>query len=352
VELHCLKHQINPKRIEFLPYHFLLVSVGFSGYLTYQDTSTGDLIYNQNTHLGSCDCMEQNPTNAVIHLGHSSGEVSLWTPNFTSPVVKMFCHRGPVLSMAIDPTGHSMATAGLDGQMKIWDLRTYKMVSQYFTTKPASSMHFSQKKLLAMGCGPHVQIWKDICTEKQSEPYMTNFLKSQTIQRLRFCPYEDVLGVGHSGGFSSLIIPGSGEPNYDTFEADPFQTRKQRRESTVKKLLEKIQPDAITLDVSVVGTVNEKPTEEDPEMSLRLQAIEKTKKEKKEKKKARGKSRADKKLQKKNKNIIDEKRLRMQQRMVEEKEKKLRVLAGEEGKRGDGDDVTGTALSRFRKKGQ
>lgn len=28
VELHCLKQHVEPQRLDFLPYHFLLVSVG------------------------------------------------------------------------------------------------------------------------------------------------------------------------------------------------------------------------------------------------------------------------------------------------------------------------------------
>ena len=39
-----------------------------------------------------------------------------------------------------------MATSGLDGRMKIWDLRTYKMMFEYVTPMPAASMHFSQSK--------------------------------------------------------------------------------------------------------------------------------------------------------------------------------------------------------------
>ena len=48
------------------------------------------------------------------------------------------------------------------------------------------------------------------------------------------------MGIGHSKGVSSIIVPGSGEPNFDSFEANPYQTNKQLREATVHSLLEKV----------------------------------------------------------------------------------------------------------------
>jgi U3 small nucleolar RNA-associated protein 7 len=85
---------------------------------------------------------------------------------------------------------------------------------------------------------------------------MSHDIPSSTISSLRFCPYEDILGVGHSSGFASLIIPGSGEPNFDAREANPYQTIQQRRETEVRSLLDKLQPEMISLDPDFIGNMD------------------------------------------------------------------------------------------------
>ena len=117
MEIHCLRNHVEPNRLEFLPYHFLLTSIGNSGFLKYQDTSTGNLVAEHRTKLGKCDTMTQNPWNAIIHLGHYNGTVTMWSPNMTTPLVKMLCHRGGVKSIAVDSQGKYMATSGMDGQL-------------------------------------------------------------------------------------------------------------------------------------------------------------------------------------------------------------------------------------------
>lgn len=90
---------------------------------------------------------------------------------------------------------------------------------------------------------------------------MTNLFPSTAVQGVTFCPFEDVLGVGHSKGFSSLIIPGAGKANYDSLEADPFESKKSRREREVISLLDKIQPDQIHMDTDLIGRLEARTAE-------------------------------------------------------------------------------------------
>lgn len=52
-------------------------------------------------------------------------------------------------------------------------------------------------------------MWQNCLSEENSTPYLQHHFVGQHISRVQFCPYEDVLGVGHSNGFASLIIPGT-----------------------------------------------------------------------------------------------------------------------------------------------
>ena len=70
-------------------------------------------------------------------------------------------------------------------------------------------------------------------------PYMKH--KAPGIVRtVKFMPFEDVMAIGHDQGYSQIVVPGTGEANFDAFEANPFATTKQRQEALVHGLLEKL----------------------------------------------------------------------------------------------------------------
>jgi U3 small nucleolar RNA-associated protein 7 len=321
-EVHCLKHHLNPEKLSFLPYHWLLASVGNWGALKYQDTTTGALVAEHKTKLGSCTCMQQNPHNAVMHLGHHNGVVTFWSPGVREPLVKMYCHKGNVNGIAIDREGNNMVTIGTEGTVKVWDLRTYQHMHTYYTKGQPTSVDISQRGLLAVSYGPTVHVYKDAVKTKATLPYMTHSTPGSPVVDLHFRPFEDVLGVARVDGFSSLLIPGSGEPNYDSYAGDPFQGQKARKEEEVKMLLDKISPDMIVLDPSSIGGVRQEQSTLNLAAKKVADAANQRGKPGKEKKRQRGRSKIGRKLKRKQLNVMDEKKQILLDKLANEKQEK------------------------------
>ncbi|RDX99333.1 utp7, partial [Mucuna pruriens] len=330
-ELHCLKEHGSVLRLQFLENHFLLASINKSGQLRYQDVTLGSMVGNFRTGLGRTNVMQVNPFNGVVSLGHSGGTVTMWTPTSSSPLVKMLCHRGPISALAFHSNGHLMATAGKDKKVKLWDLRKFEVLQ----TLPghATTLDFSQRGLLARGNGSSIQVLRDVHGTQNYSRYMTHsMVKGYQIEKLAFRPYEDVLGIGHSMGWSSILIPGAGEPNFDSWVANPFETSKQRREKEIRSLLDKLPPETIMLDPSKIGTVKptkkEKPTKHGKEDEIEV-AIEATKGIKL-KNKTKGRNKPGKRIQKKQEAIARVKRPYLEQKIQEEdlSRKKQKISEG------------------------
>lgn len=172
-----------------------------------------------------------------------------------------------------------MITSGLDHLLNIWDLRTYKQLKSIRLQAGASSLAFSQKNFISASLRNEIIVFKDEIIQsntdkensqeevlieniKKSQIYLNHQLNNVGVQNLQFCPYEDVLGVGHANGISSLLIPGSGEACFDALEANPYESKNQRRQWEVKALLEKIQPELISLDPFKLKSLDKKTLEE------------------------------------------------------------------------------------------
>ena len=245
-----------------------------------------------------------------------------------------------------------MCTAGQDLKMGVWDLRMYREVNNYFLRQPGSSIAVSDRNLVSVGWGTQASIWKGLFDkhrddqEKVQSPYMGYGGEGRRIETLKWCPFEDVLGISHDQGFSSMIVPGAGEPNFDALELNPYETTKQRQEAEVKALLNKLQPEMISLNPDYIGNIDlasaaERKKEADldrkPEDPLLMA---------KGKNRGRGKNSSLRKFMRKKgkKNIIDEQRMRIDE-MKAERQKRAKLKSKKQ------EQDLGPALARFAKKG-
>lgn len=353
VEIHQLKKHQEATHLEYLPYHFLLASISTAGMIRYTDISTGQMLSDLPTKLGPPTALAQNPYNAVLHAGHQKGLVTLWSPNSQTPLVKLLPHRSPVRAIAVDKAGRYMVSTSQDRQMSIWDIRMFRELHSHHLKQPAHSLSISDRNLTAVGWGSHVSIYNSSLFSLSPEsnvvvptPYMNWEGDGMSVSRVKYCPFEDVLGISHAKGFTSIIVPGSGEPNPDSLEpgTNPFETTKQRQEAEVHALLEKLQPEMISLDPNFVGNLDLASHEQ--RMAEKDLDTKKEDKIEKLKKKARGRNSALKKYLRRHgqKNVIDEEKMRAREALQRNDAKLAAKLKRDQ-------ESYGPALSRFARKG-
>jgi U3 small nucleolar RNA-associated protein 7 len=257
-EIHCLKDHGGVTHIDFLPFHFLLASWSESGIIRYLDTSTGQQVARHFSKMGPCQSFRQNMATSLINVGHKDGCVSLWAPSIAEPLLKIKAHYGPVTALACHDQS-TLVTGGGDGKWKIWDLRKPdKAVYSYsYRGAPPSSIDISQTGMISIGNGVRVSIFSsEALRSKVQKPYLTHNVQDGILST-RFCPFEDILLLGRGEGIGTMLVPGSGSGEFDSYTNNPFETRTQRREGEVRSLLEKLRPDMISLPFAVesIGSI-------------------------------------------------------------------------------------------------
>lgn len=227
---------------------------------SFLDTSNGNLVANYRMKSAPrVTALTHNPSNAITVTAHPNGTVRMWSPNVQEPLVQLLCHATAIRDVVVDKRGTYMVTSGADRTIRLWDVRTYKCVQNVKLHTVPSKLALSQHNMLAIAAGCSVNVYKDFVNNKLAEPYMKHRLddRNSMISSMQFCPYEDLLGIGHRTGFSSILIPGAGEANFDGYEANPYMAKSQQREMEVKALLDKVNHELIDLDPNMLVKVGD-----------------------------------------------------------------------------------------------
>lgn len=386
-QIHVMRKHRTPGCLAFLPHHFLLASasaaVADDQRITYTDTSTGvvvaDLAFGARAlNLGPVAGLAVNGSSGVLNAAHGNGVVSLWSPMQSVPLARFFAHPGGVRHIAVTLDGRTIVTTGADATVRAWDSRMFQARAAWALPATPTALAVSQRGLVAAGFGATVHVWssaeetkgrRTTRREKIAEsaaadaagshirppsrgPYMVQQYPGTPVTGLDFCPFEDVLAVCHVGGMASMIVPGAGEAVFDMNAPNPYETAKSRREAEVRDLLDKLKPETIALDVNTIGGVDADPAARLTEMRAQVDAGSKVKRDKMvAKRRGKGKGKISKQLARKQKNVVDSRRVDLTERRDKERAEKLQKEKRRNGEEmpehGDDGEVVQPALRRF-----
>lgn len=297
-QVHVLRSHVSPAWLAFLPHHLLLASApagalantpSAANAIYYTDVSTGEVVGRPRVGtpglaLGAARCAAVNVSTGTLHTGHSAGVVGIWSPSAGAPLARILSHKAGVTAVAVAPDGRWAATAGADAVTAVWDLRTWQQVRAFRNYAPVTSLDISATGVLALSYSSTVELYKDIYAGAGAgmspaaaaaqagsvgrggggvsapvRPYMVERLPGSPVARVRFCPYEDLLGVITTASFRTLVVPGAGEAALDSRAPNPYESRRSRREQEVRAALEKLPPASIGLTTDWVGGLETDP---------------------------------------------------------------------------------------------
>ncbi|KAI5172105.1 U3 small nucleolar RNA-associated protein 7 [Nematocida sp. LUAm3] len=244
VELHVLREHRGAKKLTFLQDHFLLASLSHVGILRYQDTTIGKMISEIFTKERGT-CLEHDRTNGVVYVSGASGHVSLWSPRTTEYLAKILCHRSRIRHMKVSENGETFYTSA-GNEISTWDMRnTFTPLSTFTVPGQVLSLDVSQRDTIGISQRDSVVVY----TEEGKEILKHRTGKSRS-SSIKFMPYEDILTIGSSSGIENIVVPGSGALHYRPNE-NPRITKKARKEIEVRRILEKIPADMISLNSEI-----------------------------------------------------------------------------------------------------
>jgi dipeptidyl aminopeptidase/acylaminoacyl peptidase len=128
-------------------------------------------------------------------------QVNLWRPGVEAPLRTLSAHSGFVRAVTWSPDGTSIASAGQDGSVRIWNADTLQQTTMIDTAAPARALKGSPdgSRLAVGGESGRLQIWRAAGPERVHSAWT-----GATISSVSWSPDGRRLAVGGINGKASV----------------------------------------------------------------------------------------------------------------------------------------------------